>query len=108
MRGIFLDGRHGKVQLFVKRNVVGTVDPLGARTTITRDVYNNPTSILYADGTIVTQIWGYAGSPFDTTGAKRRLQVYVDQLGNRTTNSYNGRGQLTATMSPLGALSGCQ
>ena len=49
-------------------------DPLGRTTTITRDGYHNPTRLQYADGSVVTQVWGYGGSSFDTTGAKRKLQ----------------------------------
>jgi RHS repeat-associated protein len=78
-------------------NLQSTQNPLGYINSTIHDAYNNPTTLQYADGTIVSQIYGYAGSPFDTTGSKRRVQVMVDQLGNRTTYGFNGRGQ-TATM----------
>jgi YD repeat-containing protein len=86
-------------------NVSGQVSPLGFQTTYTHDAFNNLTSVQTADGAIVTNIWGYGGSSFDATGAKRRLQAQVNQLGFITSMSYNGRGQVTAVQSPLGFLS---
>ena len=58
----------------------------------------------YADGTIATLIYGYAGSSFDTTGASGELQASVDALGNRTSYVYNGRGQVMAQQDALGNL----
>ena len=83
-------------------NVNGLVNALGYRTTISHDAYNNPTSVQLPDGSVTTLIWGYAGSSFDTTGAKRRLQASVDGLGNTTSYGYTGRGQLASVQSPLG------
>jgi len=53
---------------------------------------------------MATQLYGYAGSSFDTTGSKRRLQVTIDALGSRWTYSWNGRGQLLAAQNPLGGI----
>jgi len=81
---------------------IANVNALGHTTSFTRDAYGNVTKTQFADGTITTTIYGYAGSSFDTTGAKRRLQVQVDPLGNRISYSYNGRGQLRSMQDPLG------
>lgn len=78
------------------------IDALGRITTFVRDEYNNPTEILYPDGSVVTNIWGYAGHPFDETGAKRRLLAQADALGYRTSYSYNERGQLKWEQNALG------
>lgn len=89
-------------------NPAGSIDPLGHTTTIQCDAFNNPTTLIYADSSVVTLIWGYAGSyagpgsPFDTTGHKRRLQVSVDQLGNRTSYAYDVRGQVVSQQNALG------
>jgi YD repeat-containing protein len=74
--------------------VLSMVDPLGRTTTYLRDIFNNPTTMVYADGSISTLAYGYSGSSFDTTGTKRKIQVSIDQLGYNTTFAYNGRGQL--------------
>lgn len=84
-----------------KGSPLATINPLGYITTIQRDSYQNPTTMIYANGAITTQVWGYAGSGFDTTGAKRRLQASVDALGNRTSYAYNGRGQLIEAQDAL-------
>jgi len=86
-------------------NVSGSISPLGQRMTYTHDAFNNLTSIQTPDGAIVTNIWGYAGSSFDTTGAKRRLQAQMNQLGFVTSFTLNARGQVTGVQSPLGFLS---
>ncbi len=83
-------------------NISGQVNPLGFQTTYTHDAFNNLTSIQTPDGAIVTNIYGYGGSSFDTTGAKRRLQAQVNQLGFITSYTLNTRGQVTAEISPLG------
>lgn len=85
-------------------NVVGRIDPLGNQTTLTRDSFNNITSMQTADGAIWTNVWGYAGSSFDTTGAKRRLQAQINPLGNITSTTFNGRGQVLSVQNPLGYL----
>ncbi len=87
-----------------KGNPTSVIDPYGCTTTVAYDNYNNPTTIQYADGGVVAMLWGYSGSSFDTSGQKRRLQVYVDQLEQRTTYTYNGRGQLTTLRNALGQL----
>lgn len=86
-------------------NMTGTIDPLGHQTTYTYDAYNNQTSMQATDGTIVTSIWGYAGSSFDTTGAKRRLQAQINQEGEITSFTYNNRGQVVSEQNPLGFVS---
>ena len=80
---------------------ISTTDPLGNITTYLRDAYNNPTTLIYADGGVWASIYGYAGSGFDTTGAKRQVQVQVDPLGYRTSYSYNARGQVTEAWDAL-------
>jgi len=79
-------------------------DPAGSVTSFTRDAFNNLTSQQTMDGAFVTFIWGYGGSPFDTTGAKRRMQAVVDQLGNRTSFGFNARGQIVTEQNALGAV----
>ncbi len=86
----------------INGNVSSVVNALGATVVTTYDTYNNVLSIQQPDGTIVTNIWGYAGSAFDTTGAKRRLQASIDPLGNRNSYTYNGRGQMVGEEDPLG------
>jgi YD repeat-containing protein len=82
--------------------VLTSTDSLGNTTTVQRDAYGNPTTVIYADGATEANIYGYAGSSFDTTGQKKRLQVRVDALGNRTTYSYNRFGQMTSQTNALG------
>jgi YD repeat-containing protein len=86
-------------------NVSGRISPLGQQTTFSYDGFNNLTSVQTPDGAIVTNIWGYGGSSFDTTGAKRRLQAQVNQLGFITTAAFNARGQVVSMQNPLGFLS---
>ena len=83
---------------------IGKVNSLGNFTTYTRDSFHNVTSMQTADGAITTNIWGYGGSSFDTTGAKRRLQAQINALGQITSYSLNGRGQIAAVISPIGAV----
>ena len=75
---------------------------LGNRTTYSHDSYNNLTRVQTADGAVTTNLWGYGGSSFDTTGAKRRLQAQVNPLGETTTYAYNSRGQMVSMQNPLG------
>lgn len=86
-------------------NVTGRIDPLGQQTTFSYDGFNNLTKVQTPDGAVVTNIWGYGGSSFDTTGAKRRLQAQVNPLGYITSYGYNARGQFVSVQSPLGFLS---
>lgn len=80
----------------------GIVDPLNRRTTIVRDAYHNPVEITYADGAVATTVYGFAGSTFDTTGAKRKIQAKVNELGYRTSWTYNRRGQAVTKTDSLG------
>jgi len=74
-------------------NLISSIDALSRATTYTRDSYNNIVSTTSPDGTQTQQIFGYSGSSYDTTGAKRRVQASIDSAGCRTTYAYNSRGE---------------
>ncbi len=76
--------------------------PLGAITTYGHDSYNNVQTKQTPDGAIWTTLWGYAGSSFDTTGAKGRPQVTIDPLGNAVTTTYQGQGLPASVQDMLG------
>ena len=82
--------------------VSSSVSPLNLRTSYVYDSFNNLLSTQTPDGALWSTVWGYAGSPFDTTGAKCKPQATIDPLGNRVTMGYTGRGQLATVQDSLG------
>ena len=65
-------------------NATGWQDPLGSVVSFTRDAFNNITSVQTMDGGIVTNVWGYGDSSFDTTGVKRRVPTHAVGLHRRS------------------------
>lgn len=78
-----------------KNRLSYSADPLGNRTTYQYDSFDNITTVLYADGGIIT--FGYEGS-----GSTRRRIRQTDQLGRVTSMTYNANGLLQTVTDPRG------
>ena len=83
-----------------KGNLNSITNPLGHMTTTIYDFLRNPVVMQYADGSVVTQIWG-ASTTIDPR-FNRRLQARVDPLGNITSYTYNAWGQVRTIQDALG------
>jgi RHS repeat-associated protein len=79
-------------------NLASSSDASGLKTMYTYDLFGNLTSATFPNGFTSKRIWGIPGSEFDETGAKRRIQIEIDEYGRETKHSYNAFGQRIKTI----------